>query len=151
MNDIDIFYNSEIIQRRNSFKIKYYIISMTSLLIGLLIFISCFKYNPYINLNAMIIKENNSYYLKTLVNLEQINDINQTHIIISNKKYKYKVKNISEDYILDEKYNRYYEVLLESNIDSKLIIDNNIINISIEMPKTTFLNQIIKRIKKEVV
>ena len=151
MNDIDIFYNSEIIQRRKTFKIKYYIISMTSLLIGLLIFISCFKYNPYINLNAMIIKENNTYYLKTLVNPEQINDINQKHIIISNKKYKYKVKNISEDYILDEKYNRYYEVLLESDIDSKLIIDNNIINISIEMPKTTFLNQIIKRIKKEVV
>ena len=151
MNDIDIFYNGEIIQRRKSFKIKYYIISITSLLIGLLIFISCFKYNPYINLNAMIIKENNTYYLKILVNPEQINDINQKHIIISNKKYKYKVKNISEDYILDEKYNRYYEVLLESNIDSKLIIDNNIINISIEMPKTTFLNQIIKRIKKEVV
>jgi len=150
MDNIDIFYNSEIILRRKSFKIKCYIISMTSLLIGLLVFISCFKYNPYINLNAIVIKENNSYYLKTLVNLKQINDINQKHIIISDKKYKYKIKKISENYILDEKYNRYYEVLLESNIDSKLIIDNNIINVSIEMPETTFLSQIIKRIKKEV-
>jgi len=151
MNNIDIFYNSEIIKRRKSFKIKYYIISMFFLLIGLLVFISCFKYNPYVNLNAIVVKENNSYYLKTLVKLEQINDINQKYIIISNKKYKYKVKNISQNYILDEKYNRYYEVLLESNIDSKLVIGNNIINVSIEMPKTTLLKQIIKRIKKEVV
>ena len=151
MNNIDIFYNSEIILRRKSFKIKYYIISMISLLIGLLLFISLFKYNPYINLNAIIIKDNNSYYLKTLVELEQINNINQENLIINDKKYKYKVKNISENYILDEKYNKYYEVLLESNIDSKLVIGNNIIKVSIEMPKTTLLKQIIKRIKKEVV
>lgn len=148
MNNIDIFYNSEIILRRKSFKIKYYIISMFILIIVLLIFISCFKYYPYINLKATLRIENNNYHLRTLLEEEQINDINQTTLIINGNEYKYKVKNISEEYILDEKYNKYYEVLLESKIDSTLVINNNIIDINIQKPQTTFLKQIIKKIKK---
>lgn len=148
MNNIDIFYNSETILRRKSFKIKCYIISIFILLIVLLLFISCFKYNPYLKLKAIVIKENNSYYLKTLVTQEQVNDINQNNLIINDKKYKYKIKNMSNEYILDEKYNKYYEVLLEAQIETKLVINNNIIDINIEKPKTTFLKQIIEKIKK---
>ena len=148
MNNIDMFYNSEIILRRKSFKIKYYIISMFTVIVVLFIFISSFKYHPYINLNAIIQKDNNGYYLRTLILEEQINNINTTSLIINGDKYKYKIKNISEEYILDEKYNKYYEVLLETKIDSKLVINNNIIDISIEQPKTTLLKQIIKKIKK---
>lgn len=148
MNNIDVFYNSEIILRRKSFKIKCYIISMIILLTGLLVFISCFKYNPYINLKAIVIKENNSYYLKTLVTQEQFNDINQNNLIINDKKYKYKIKHISDEYISDERYNKYYEILLETEIEENLVINNNIIDINIEKPKTTFLKQIIEKIKK---
>ena len=148
MNNIDIFYNSEIILRRKSFKIKYYIISMFILITSLLIFVNCFNYYPYINLKAIVQVENNNYYLRTLVSEEQINDINQNKLIINGNGYKYKVKNISSEYILDEKYNKYYEVLLESKIDSNLVINNNIIDINIQKPQTTFLKQIIKKIKK---
>lgn len=150
MNNIDIFYNSEIILRRKSFKIKYYIISMFILIISLLIFVSCFKYYPYINLKATLQIENNNYYLRTLVQPEQINDINQSTLIINGNKYKYEVKNISDEYVLDEKYNKYYEVLLESKMDSNLVINNNIIDINIQKPQTTFLKQIIKKIKKGI-
>lgn len=148
MNNIDIFYNSEIILRRKSFKIKYYIISMFILITILFMFLSCFKYNPYTKLKAIILKDDNDYYLRTLIDENQINDINSNTLIISNQKYKYKVKHISDEYILDEKYNKYYEVLLEAKIDSKLVINNNIIDINIERPKTTFLKQIIKEIRK---
>lgn len=151
MNNIDIFYNSEIILRRKSFKIKYYIISMFILVTSLLIFVSYFKYYPYINLKAIVQIENNNYYLRTLVDEEQIDDINQNIVIINGNEYKYKVKNISGEYILDERYNKYYEVLLESKIDSNLVINNNIIDINIQKPKTTFLKQIIKKIKKGMI
>ena len=79
---------------------------------------------------------------------EQIENINQENLIINNKKNKYKIKNISEEFILDEKYNRYYEVVLETKIEQDLIINNNIINISIELPKETFFQKLIKKIKK---
>ena len=121
---------------------------MFILIAVLLVFISCFKYYPYINLKAIVQVDNNNYHLRTLVEEDEINDINQNIIIINGNKYKYKVKNISEEYILDEKYNKYYEVILESKIDSKLVINNNIIDINIQKPQTTFLKQIIKKIKK---
>ena len=148
MNNIDIFYNSEIILRRKSLKIKYYIISMFILMTILINFLIFYRYNPYLNLKAIVIVEDNNYYLRTLTSESQINDINANTLIISNKKCKYEVKNISEDYILDENYNKYYEVLLDAKIDKKLIINNNIIDISIEQPKTTFAKELIKKIKK---
>ena len=148
MNNIDIFNNSEIILRRKSLKIKYYIISMFILITILINFLIFYQYNPYLNLKAILVIENDNYYLKTLIDESQINDINKNTLIISNKKYKYKVKNISEDYILDENYNKYYEVLLNAKIDKKLIINNNIIDISIKQPKTTFAKELIKKIKK---
>ena len=148
MNDIDIFYNSEIILRRSSFEIRFYIVSMFILLTVLLTFMSFFQYNPYITLKATVIKDDESYYLKTLVIEKQINDINQNSLIINNKKHKYKIKNISNQYILDEKYNKYYEVLIGVEIEERLIINNNIIDINIELDKTNYLKQIIKKIKK---
>lgn len=148
MNNIDIFNNSEIILRRKSLKIKYYIITMFILITILINFLIFYRYNPYLNLKAIIVVENNNYYLKTLALGTQINDINKNTLIISNKKYKYKVRNISEDYILDENYNKYYEVLLNAKIDKKLIINNNIIDISIKQSKTTFAKELIKKIKK---
>lgn len=148
MNNIDIFYNSEIILRRKSLKIKYYIIIMFILITVLIIFLSIYSYNPYLNLKAIIVVEENNYYLRTLISEKEINDINANTLIINDKKHKYKVKNISEEYILDENYNKYYEVLLNAKIDKKLIINNNIIDINIEMPKTTFAREVIKKIKK---
>lgn len=148
MNNIDIFYNSEIILRRKSLKIKHYIISMFILITILINFLIFYQYNSYLNLKAIIVVENDNYYLKTLIDESQINDINKNTLIISNKKYKYKVKNMSEDYILDENYNKYYEVLLNAKIDEKLIINNNIIDISIKQSKTTFAKELIKKIKK---
>ena len=148
MNNIDIFYNSEIILRKKSFKIKYYMISMFILIGALFIFITFFEYTSYINLKAIVKKDNDGYYLKTLIQEQNFNDINKNYLIINDKKYKYKIKNISEGYILDENYNKYYEVLLEKKINSNLIIDNNIVDINIEKNKTTILKQIIEKIKK---
>jgi len=92
MNNINIFYNGEIILRRKSFKIEYYIISMFILIAILFIFISCFKYNPYTNLKAIVQKDNDNYYLRTLVQEEQINYINTNTLVINDKKYKYEIK-----------------------------------------------------------
>lgn len=148
MNNIDVFYNSEIILRKKSFKIKYYMISMFILIGALFIFITFFEYTSYTNLKAIVKKDNEGYYLKTLIQEQNFNDINKNYLIINDKKYKYKIKNISEGYILDENYNKYYEVLLETKINSNLIIDNNIVDINIKKNKTTILKQIIEKIKK---
>jgi len=148
MNSINAFYNSDVILQRKSFNIKIYIFFLMIFLTLLLAILLSISYHSYINLTAVLVKEQNSYHLRTLVLEEQIENINQKNLIINNKKNKYKIKNISEEFILDEKYNRYYEVVLETKIEQDLIINNNIINISIELPKETFFQKLIKKIKK---
>jgi len=148
MNSINAFYNSDVILQRKSFNIKIYIFFLMIFLTLLLAILLSISYHSYINLTAVLVKEQNSYHLRTLVLEEQIENINQENLIINNKKNKYKIKNISEEFILDEKYNRYYEVVLETKIEQDLIINNNIINISIELPKETFFQKLIKKIKK---
>ena len=140
-HNIDILYNSEIILKRKSFKIKYYIIFTSIFITILLAFASFYKYYSYKNFKAVLIKEKNDYFLKILVKEDDINSIN-------NKKYKYKIKNINKEYYLDELYNKYHEILIKCKIDSKLIINNNVIDISIELPKQTFIQNVIKKIKK---
>jgi len=150
MDNIDIFYNSEIILKRKSFKIQYYIIFMSISIIIISLFLCFYKYQPYMYLQATVVKEDNSYYLKTYILEEKITDINSTYAIINGKRKKYEVKNISEHFILDEKNNKYYEIIISSEIDSKLIIDNNIVDINIELSKTTFVKKIIEKIKKGI-
>ena len=148
MNNIDIFYNSEIIFRKQSFKIRYYIYFMLVLIIELIIFSCFFKYNSYNKFKAVILKNSNDYYLKILVAEEDLANINTNILIINNKEYIYKIKNISSDYVLDETFNKYYEVLLELKIEPKLVINNNIIDIKIKGIKTTFIKEVIKKIKR---
>lgn len=148
MDNINFLYNSEIILRRKSFKIKYYIIFMVLFIAILSIFLGFYKYHSYSNFKAVLLKDKNDYHLKILVNTENMNVINNKYLIINNLRYKYKIKNISDEYYLDEFYNKYYEVLIDTKIDSKLVINNNVIDISIELPKETFLKKLLTKIKK---
>ena len=122
MDSIDVFYNSEIILKRKKFEIKYYIIFMFLFIGILLLFIGFFKYTPYINLKAILKIEDNDYYLKTFIQEENFNYINQLSLIINNKSYKYRIKHINDGYILDEKYNKYYEGLRKDKGMIKFIV-----------------------------
>lgn len=148
MEHISVFDNSEIIMRRTNFKI---IIYNTILFISLIIFVFliCFKnYHSYYNLKALVIKNEHEYYLKTLVLETDIDKINNTTLIIDNKEHKYKIKSISKEYLVDENYNKYYEVLLTCRIDKSLQINNNVIDINIKLPKTTYIKNLFKQMKK---
>lgn len=148
MDHIDIFNNSEIIIKRKSFSITTYsIILLVGLIFTFLWF--CFNtYYPYFNLKASVIKDEQGYYLKTLILEDDITKINNTVLIIDNKEYKYKIKKISEEYLIDENYNKYYEVLITSKINKQLQINNNVIDINIKLPKTTYMKNLLKQIKK---
>lgn len=148
MSDIDMFYNCEIILQRKSFKIQIYTITLIVLFIIFLSILCFYKYQPYYNLKATILTEGSNYYLKTLILEGDINNINNNHLIINGQTSKYQVESISTEYLLDENYNKYYEVLLKTKIDNKLIINNNIVDINIKLPKTTLLKQISEKIKK---
>lgn len=147
MEPIDIFYNSEIIIKRKQPKIIIYnIIILISL--SLLLLFSCFyTYHPYLNLKASVVTNNQDYYLKVLISENDMDKLNNTNLLIKNKNYKYEIKEISSS-LLDANYNKYYEILIICNINKSLRINNNIININIKLPKTTYMKKLIQEFKK---
>lgn len=143
MDDINIYYNSSIILDR---KIPSKIVSWVTILIGLLIFILLFGnfigYKKYQKVVGIV--KNNTIIV--LIEPNMINKIQRT-LIINNKEYNFEINSISEDYtILDNK--NYYEMILDIDLDNKYKINNNILELNIELGKTTLIKEIIIFLKK---
>ena len=68
-------------------------------------------------------------------------------LYIDNKKYDFEIKEISKDYMIIDNKN-YYEIVLNINLEDKYKIDNNILEIYIELEKTTLLKEIFNFLKK---
>lgn len=143
MDDINIYYNSSVIlERKTPKKIISWITILILLLIFILIFGFFFEYTKY-EKTVGIVKENT---LITFIDPIKINKLNKK-IIIENKKYDYTINSISEDYTILENKN-YYEVILDVNLEDKYKINNNILEINIELEKTTLIKEIINFFKK---
>lgn len=143
MDDINIYYNSSIIVDR---KIPSKIVSWVTILIGLLIFILLFgnfvEYKKYQKVVGIV--KNNAIIV--LIEPNMINKMQRT-LIINNKEYNFEINSISEDYtILDNK--NYYEMILDIDLDNKYKINNNILELNIELGKTTLIKEIIIFLKK---
>lgn len=139
-----IFNNfSYILNKKTS---KSIIIWILFLIIGSLIFLIIafnYKFNLYENYNGYIKKNDDSYY--TIIYLEEskINEVLKYDLLVDKVKYEYEILDISEDYylVLEKPY---YQVTLKIDLNDKLLIDNNIINIVFEKPKTTIFQEIKK-------
>lgn len=115
------------------------------ILTSLLIFFSVgvilnMKFAKYISLNGLIIKEQEIFQLKLYLTPYQLKIIkNNDKIIIENKKTKYNINHISENYILSTTNKNYLEVVLDVELDKKEKIVNNIVDTKIlESEKTIF-------------
>lgn len=128
MNSIEGY----IIQNRKTNEINKLFI-----LISLLIFFSVsvilnMKFAKYMSLNGLIIKEQEVFQVKLYLTPYQLKIIkNNNEIIIENKKSKYKINHISENYILSNTNKNYLEVVLDVELDKKEKIVNNIVDIKI--------------------
>ena len=142
-----IFNNfSYILNKKTS---KSIIIWLLFLAIGSLIFLIIafnYEFNLYENYNGYIKKNDDSYY--TIIYLEEskINDILKYDLLVNKIKYEYEILDISDGYyLLLEK--PHYQVTLKISLPDDLLVDNNIINIVFEKPKTTIFQEIKKGIE----
>lgn len=143
MNDIDIYNNSSVIMLK---KVPVKIISWITILLVFLIFILVFgilfTYNKYEKCIGIV--RGNNIVLE--LSPDKINKI-KDGLYIDNKKYDFEIKEISNDYIIIDNKN-YYEIVLNINLEDKYKIDNNILEIYIELEKTTLLKEIFNFLKK---
>ena len=141
MNDIDIYNNSSVIMLK---KVPVKIISWITILLVFLIFILVFgiffTYNKYEKCIGIV--RGNNIVLE--LSPDKINKI-KDRLYIDNKKYNFEIK--EKDYIIIVNKN-YYEIVLNINLEDKYKIDNNILEIYIELEKTTLLKEIFNFLKK---
>lgn len=135
-DSIDIFNNKYKLLSNNSKIIVYWIMI---LIVLILIFINIAfnyrfneydKYIGYVQNSDVVVYTSDKYLYKY-------------NLLVNNKNYSFKIKNISEEYyIVDGKKN--YQFNLEVNLDSDLNIENNILDITFIKNKTT-IYQILKK------
>ncbi len=143
MDNIDIFNNSSIIlYRKVPKKIISWITILTLFTLFIIIFGTFIKFKKYEN-TLGIVKDNTLTVLITPDKLDKL----KNKLLIKNKEYEFSIKSISKDYIISDNKN-YYEIILNITLDDNYKINNNILEISIELEKTTLLKETINFFKK---
>lgn len=119
------YIDSEIILTR---KVKYivyvYIMIIIIIVLSLIIVFMLFNYKTYYKLHGIVINNNDHYYIKIYVPLEDIKYItNNNIVIIDNKKYNYKIEEIDKEYFTDNILT-YQVITINLEIPNKYKFDN---------------------------
>jgi len=140
--------SKEIYMRKTPIKIISWI---TIIIIIFIVFIiSLFiPYDKYLNYYGYVSLENNNYYLNIYMEKKHIQHLNNYLMYIDDKMKKFKIVSINDE-IYYEKSKPYYLVKLNVNLENELLIENNIINISFKIRRTTLKDEFISIIKEAV-
>lgn len=150
MDNIDVFSNIHtIIKRKINPYITIYIAIMIILLSIFIIFSIKYEYINKYKLKGQIIIEDNKYFIRTYIEEEKI-EVIYNELIFNNKKIKFKIKSLGNEYLIDNNSKKYYEVNLLFELDSKYLINNNIIDMYFIEEKTTLYKKLKNKIKKGI-
>lgn len=151
MYNIDIFNNINTIKNKSVNKyISNYIIIIIFLVLSFIIVSIKYEYNNKYHIIGQVIIDDNKYYIKTYIEENKINLI-YNDLIFNNNKVDFKIKSFGNEYLVDEKNIKYYEVNLLFELEYKYLINNNIIDIYFKEEKTTLYKQLKKKIKKGMI
>ena len=111
------YIDSEIILNRKIDNLVYvYIMIIIIITLSLIIFVILFHYKTYYKVKGIIVKEEDSYYIRSYIPIDKIKYIINNNIVrIDNKNYKYKIHAIDEEYLTDNSTT--YEVV---NLDIEI-------------------------------
>ena len=108
--------NEIIMQRKVGPMVYVYIMVIVILFLSLIIFFILFSYKTYYRAKGIVVKENDNYYIRLYVPLDDVKYITKNDIVYINKeKFKYNIISIDEEYFTDN------------------VITYQVINISIDM------------------
>lgn len=123
------------------------IISWLTILIILLfifILISFFYHFDVYSTVIGYVDINDEYNLRIIIDKKMFPIKKDYELYINNKKYSYKIVDIKEE-------QQYYQILINCDLESELLINNNIITINLKKGKTTLINELKNQIKKGMV
>ena len=118
-----------------------WLITLTIALISSIIIIFNYKYNNYKKYFGYIKNIDNSLLLTFYVQEEEINNIKDYQLLIDNQPFDFKMLSIN-NYLNGN--NLLYEVVIETKLPDKYLIENNIIELVFKTKPTTLYAEIRK-------
>lgn len=137
MDNIDIYNNSAIMLNKKTPKKITSWITILIILTFIFIIFSFIPFNIYKPLIGYVDITNNSSYLVLNVDDSDFPMNKNNELYIKNKKYDYKIVEISED-----------NIILDINLENKLKIQNNILTVNFLKERTTIFKIIKNKMKK---
>lgn len=120
-------------------------IILTFIIICLIIINQTVIFKDYYKVEGVVKNKNVSIYV-LIKDLDSV--INNNQLYIKNNKYIYKIKEISEELTVSD-MGFYKEVLLSINMDTKYLVENNVMDIRFVVREMTIFEYIINLIKGE--
>ena len=146
MDNIEMYQNSSIIMMSKvPKKIYSWVIILIMSLITLLSLSFLFRYKKYLTYEAYI----NNGYIEFYVDNKFFSKSSNSDVIIKENKYKYTVIAV-EEYSYDMGKADYWKVVIDANVPSEWIIENNRLTLNFLEKETTFAENIINGIKKGI-
>lgn len=104
-----------------------------------------YKFNISKIFIARIIYENEKYYFETDISKSQLENLENSKLLIENKEYAYELVDLSVN-----DYNNSYNIFLSIDIDMSKLKNKNYAIINLQTEKTTLFKEILKKIKEEL-
>ena len=119
------YIDSEIILQRKVGPLIYvYIMIIIVIMLSLIIVFIILHYKTYYNVKGIVTSDENHYYIKIYVPLDNIKYLINNNIIkINNKDYEYKIISLDSEYFTDNTIT-YQVVMIEANIPSAYKFNN---------------------------
>ena len=135
---IQLYNREEFILEKSSPKYLTWYILLLSVLITTIILLAIFyKYPGYKVVYGYLDQD---YNLK--INLEEVYLSEFDNLYLDNKKLNYQIVTISENYILDNNYNKYKELTLKIDLKEEKKIVNNVFQIKLRLKNKTLYERI---------
>lgn len=148
MFDIDDIKYSTSLMQIKQFKFVFWIIIIIILITLALVISTFFKYYKYVEVLGYVVEVEENYFLKTYVLEDDLRVFIKSKLFVNEKEENFKIIEINNEYFVDDKLNRLYEVVLDLEIEESLKISNMVVTLKYEHEKTTLVSEIIKFLKK---
>lgn len=140
-------YDMDFVINDKKIKLPPIIKLMLLILLSFLIFSLNYKMSIYNIYEARVIERDGGYYVQVLVPMGKKTIMDSNQILIDDKKYKYEVLSIEDDYVYDGK-NAYMLVNISVDLDKKDKINNNYLKLKQLKEKELLFKLILKEFKK---
>ncbi len=122
-----------ILNRKVEPLIYLYIMIIIVIILSLIIFITLFHYKTFYKVRAVIDSEDNHYYVRVYIPLDDVKYIiDNNSLYIDKKNYAYIIRSVDKEYLTDN-LNTYEVILLDIDLPKKYRYQN--LNLSLEFLK----------------